>query len=125
MIRGRRRIGKSRLIEEFAKDMTFYSFSGLVPTKETSAQSERDNFAAQLSEQTGFPDIKADDWSKLFQLLYEKTKQGRIILLFDEISWMGSKDPDFLGKIKHALGSKIQKKSSAYFCDLWISQRLD
>jgi hypothetical protein len=29
VIKGRRRIGKSRLIEEFAKNMKFYQFSGL------------------------------------------------------------------------------------------------
>lgn len=102
VVKGRRRIGKSRLIEEFAKDFTFYSFAGLAPTEETTAQSQRDEFARQLSEQTGLPEVKADDWSKLFLLLFEKIKRGRIILLFDEISWMGSEDPDFLGKIKNA-----------------------
>lgn len=53
VIRGRRRIGKSRLVEEFAKGLTFYSFAGLAPTKETTAQSQRDVFAEQLSERKG------------------------------------------------------------------------
>jgi len=35
-------------------------------------------------------------------LLSEKALSGRIVILFDEISWMGSKDPDFLGKLKNA-----------------------
>lgn len=39
VIRGRRRIGKSRLVEEFAKNYRFLNFSGLPPTEETSAQS--------------------------------------------------------------------------------------
>src|SRR5690242_5465104 len=84
VVKGRRRIGKSRLIEEFAKDFTFYSFAGLAPTEKTTAQSQRDEFAKQLSEQTGLPEIKADDWNKLFLLLFEKIKKDRIILLFDE-----------------------------------------
>ncbi len=105
VVKGRRRIGKSRLIEEFTKRHDFnacYVLSGVVPTEKTTAQSQRDAFASQLSIQTGLPEIKADNWSKLFLLLFEKIKSGKIILLLDEISWMGSKDPDFLGKLKNA-----------------------
>lgn len=102
VIQGRRRIGKSRLIQEFAKNYKFYQFSGLPITKNTTEQAQRDEFARQLARQTEFPEIYADDWSKLFILLFEKINQGRCIVLFDEISWMGSKDPDFLGKLKNA-----------------------
>jgi uncharacterized protein len=105
VVKGRRRIGKSRLVEEFAKKHTFdafYVLSGVVPTEKTTAQSQRDEFANQLSIQTGLPEIKADNWNKLFLLLFEKIKFGKIILLLDEISWMGSKDSDFLGKLKNA-----------------------
>jgi AAA+ ATPase superfamily predicted ATPase len=102
VLQGRRRIGKSRLIEEFAKSDVFYHFSGIPPTPETTKQSELDEFSRQIHLQTGLPELKADDWSKLFIFLYEKVKHARVIILFDEISWMGSKDPDFLGKLKNA-----------------------
>ena len=42
IIKGRRRIGKSRLIKEFGKDFTYYEFSGIPPHSKTTAQSERD-----------------------------------------------------------------------------------
>ena len=48
------------------------------------------------------PEVKTDSWSKLFALLYERVKRGRVIILFDEITWMGSKDPAFLSKLQHA-----------------------
>jgi AAA+ ATPase superfamily predicted ATPase len=102
VVQGRRRIGKSRLVVEFAKNYRFYSFSGLPPVEETTAQSQRDDFSRQLNTQTGLPEVKADDWSKLFLLLAEKTKSEQIVVLLDEISWIGSKDPDFLGKLKTA-----------------------
>ena len=129
VVKGRRRIGKSRLIEEFAKGLTFYSFAGLAPTEETTAQSQRDVFSRQLSEQTGLPEMKADDWSKLFDLLYEKIKMGRVILLFDEISWMGSKDPDFLGKIKDSWDRKFKKNPNLIFficgsASSWIEENI-
>lgn len=102
VIQGRRRIGKSRLVEEFAKNHTFYHFSGTPPVSSTSMQSQLDGFARQLSSQTDLPEMFSDDWSKLFILLYKETQTGRVIILFDEISWMGSKDPEFLGKLKNA-----------------------
>lgn len=102
VIKGRRRIGKSYLVKKFAEDKQYYVFSGLPPTKRTSKQSQRNEFSKQLAYQTGLPEVIADDWSKLFLLLAEKVKTGRVIILFDEISWMGSKDPDFLGKLKNA-----------------------
>ncbi len=115
VVKGRRRIGKSRLIQEFAKKYTFYQFSGLPLTPETSIQSQLDAFALQLSEQTGLPKIQANDWSKLFHLLADKIKTGRIIVLFDEISWMGSKDPDFLGKFKNAWDIYFKKNNKLIF----------
>lgn len=102
VIRGRRRIGKSRLIQEFGTKHRFYQFTGLAPTKDSTIQSQLNEFSRQLSIQTSLPEIIADDWSKLFLLLAEKTKTEKVIILFDEISWMGSKDPDFLGKLKNA-----------------------
>jgi uncharacterized protein len=111
VIKGRRRIGKSSLIEEFAKPYKAYSLLGLAPTEKTTAQSQRNDFANQLSHQ-GFPSIQAQDWNDLFWLLADKTKKGRVIILLDEISWIGSKDPDFLGKLKNAWDMRFKKNSS-------------
>lgn len=103
VIKGRRRIGKSRLIEEFAKKGMFYHFSGLAPVQGITAQDQRNEFALQLSQQTNLPELQqVDDWTKLFSLLADKCKSGRMIILFDEISWMAQDDPSFLSKLKNA-----------------------
>jgi len=103
VVKGRRRVGKSRLIEEFARGHKFYRFTGLAPDKQkVTPQSQRDQFAFQLNQQTGLPEIKTDDWNKLFALLNERLHQGRVIVLLDEITWMGSEDPTFLSKLHSA-----------------------
>lgn len=129
VIKGRRRIGKSRLIAEFAKTRAFYAFMGLPPHVATTAQSQRDEFAKQLNVNTGLPEIKADDWSKLFALLSQKTQKGKVIVLFDEISWMGSEDPDFLGKIKNAWDNYFNKNPQLIFiicgsASSWIEKNI-
>ncbi len=110
VMRGRRRIGKSRLIEEFAKPYQFYSFMGVAPTEKTTAQSQRDEFASQLGKH-GLPKVSATDWNDLFWLLADKVTKGRVIILLDEISWMGSKDDNFLGKLKNAWDIHFKKNS--------------
>lgn len=112
VIRGRRRIGKSRLIEEFAKPYKFYSFSGVPPTTKTTAQSQRDEFGFQLGQAIGIPGIKADDWNTLFLLLAKQTRKGRVAILLDEISWLGSEDSDFLGKLKNAWDLHFKKNDN-------------
>ena len=115
VINGRRRIGKSRLIDEFAKTMKHYTFSALPPREGMTAQVQRDEFARQFQEQFGFPGLKADNWGDLFTLLAKQTQQGRLVILFDEISWMATGDPDFLGKLKVAWDVHFKKNSQLIF----------
>ena len=101
VLKGRRRIGKSRLIEEFAKQHRFLQFVGLAPKPETKNEDQLKVFALQLSQQTQLPVLSFDDWYQAFVTLADKVTSGRVIILLDEISWMGSKDPNFLGILKN------------------------
>ncbi len=129
VIKGRRRIGKSRLIEEFAKGKKAFVLSGIAPTDDVSAQSQRDVFAKQLGTQIGLPGIQAQDWTDLFTLLAKSSRKGRVIILFDEISWMGSKDSTFLGKLKNAWDLEFQNNPELIlvFCgsvSTWIEKNI-
>ena len=66
VVKGRRRIGKSRLIEQFCQDYRHYIFAGLTPTKNTTKQSQLHEFANQLGQAFGISGISATDWSALF-----------------------------------------------------------
>lgn len=99
VIRGRRRIGKSRLAQEFSKlFQKHYVFTGLPPTKKTTSASQRKEFRRQMQEM-GMASYGADDWGDLFSIVGEKCASGRVLIVLDEITWMGNKDPDFLGKL--------------------------
>ncbi|MBI5345639.1 MAG: AAA family ATPase [Chlamydiae bacterium] len=100
VVRGRRRIGKSRLLTEFGKEMKSFFFTGTPPSRKTTAQLQRDEFARQLA-RGGIPSVHPDDWGNMFWHLSKHTDKGRILIVFDEISWMGNKDSEFLGKLKN------------------------
>lgn len=113
VVKGRRRIGKSRLLEEFARSFQkSFVFSGLPLTKYTIAQSQRNEFAGQLARQTNTFNFTKDDWSDLFWQLSKYTDQGRVLIILDEISWMGTEDPDFFGKLKNAWDLYLKKNDN-------------
>jgi AAA+ ATPase superfamily predicted ATPase len=108
-IRGRRRIGKSRLISEFSNHFEKkLMFTGIPPSIGVTAQTQKDEFAKQMADQ-GMPRFSADDWSDLFWALGKEASQGRVLIALDEIAWMGSKDPAFLGKLKIAWDRFFEK----------------
>lgn len=110
VVRGRRRIGKSRLLAEFGKGMKSLFFSGNPPERGITAQSQRELFTDQLR-RAGIPGVKADNWGDLFWHLSKQTQEGPILIVFDEISWMGGKDRLFLGQLKTAWDMYFSKNS--------------
>lgn len=109
VIHGRRRIGKSRLVEEFGQNKTMIAFSGLPPQPHTTQQTQLDEFVRQMAEQLPINKKHFTDWTEVFNELAKHIKHGRIIVFFDEISWIGSCDPDFLGKFKNAWDMRFKQ----------------
>jgi AAA+ ATPase superfamily predicted ATPase len=102
VIKGRRRIGKSRLASEFAKrnNCRFLNFTGLAPQENVTAQHQLDNFANQLNTQVGVPFNTFKNWYFAFEALASYFNDEPTVVLLDEISWLGDKDPTFVGSLK-------------------------
>lgn len=128
VIKGRRRIGKSRLVAEFTASYpnhTFWSFAGLAPQEGISAQEQRDHFARQMALLLKIPPMTFSNWSDAFEHLSLHIKDGDIIL-FDEISWMGAKDTGFVPKLK-AWWDKQTKHVLLVICgsvSTWIEENI-
>ena len=70
-LQGRRRIGKSSLIEEFGKTKKyFYQFQGLAPRTGIAKQAQLDHFADQLKIQFGeSSSLNFSSWTEAFNFL--------------------------------------------------------
>ena len=109
VIKGRRRVGKSRLAREFAKSFTYtYTFVGLAPTKGVLDHHQRNYFSSQMDQQ-GVLQTSGETWADLFLDVATHCSQGRVLIVFDEISWMGGGDPTFLGQLKTAWDEHFSK----------------
>ena len=116
--RGRRRIGKSTLIEEFAARSAakFISIEGLAPHKRMSDAVQRRRFCERVAEYASRPFENAETWSLAFaQLDTLLVDGGRIVVLLDEISWMGGWNPDFPGYFKEAWDKRLRKHANLIF----------
>ena len=103
--RGRRRIGKSTLIEEFARRnrCRLVEIDGLLPREGMTNQVQLDNFIEKLAAQTGVDGTKVSSWFEAFMRLDKAiTWDDWTVVLLDEVSWMGRYDPDFTARLKSA-----------------------
>ena len=110
--RGRRRIGKSTLIERFANnnDARFIKIEGVRPTERTSNETELRSFAEQLALQTDAESSLPDNWLSAFKRLDHEIKDDVLtVVLLDEISWMGRYDDLFADSIKIAWDNMWKK----------------
>ena len=111
--RGRRRIGKSTLIEEFARrnHVRFLKLEGLPPRKGVTNETQLEVFARQLAEQTQTSYEPLTNWFDAFARLDKHIdKRAKTVVLLDEISWMGKFDATFPGHLKYAWDNRFSKK---------------
>lgn len=133
VINGRRRIGKSTLAEKIAEGYNFFSFSGLAPEQCLETDKSKDqlrHFIGQLGEKTKKNYDPCSSWlDALYLLAREIPDNEKTIVLFDEISWMGMDDRNFVGKLKVWWDTKIAhgKNVLLIFCgsvSTWIEKNI-
>lgn len=109
---GRRRVGKSRFIAECAREADYFlAFSGLPPRAGLTRADQLNAFAEQLAAQTKAPRLPLASWPVAFQLLASQIPAaGSVVVLLDEISWLGIGDPDFPGHLKNAWDEHFSKR---------------
>ena len=110
--RGRRRVGKSTLVEEFARrsKARFVKIEGVRPTSQTTSGDERMAFIRQLSRQTSAAKVMPEDWMEAFGCLNEQiSDRERTVVLLDEVSWLAHGDDAFADYLKIAWDNEFKK----------------
>lgn len=110
--RGRRRVGKSTLIEEFAKRSSarFIKIEGVRPGRKTTAADELCAFARQLARQSSAEKKTPEDWYSAFDVLEKQiSDMERTVVLLDEVSWLAHGDDTFADYLKIAWDNGLKK----------------
>ena len=101
--RGRRRIGKSTLLEEFARrsKARFIKIEGARPKPGYANATELEFFARSLAVQSRAEDSVPANWLRAFVRLDREISDGeRTVVLLDEVSWLGHYDATFADTVK-------------------------
>lgn len=129
--RGRRRIGKSTLIGEFAgrSHARFLEIEGLPPQPNQTNDDQLNHFAEQLREQSGWRGRRLGSWYEAMLALSGVIREERTVVLLDEISWMGAHDDSFPGVLKTAWDRHFKKHSQLVFVlcgsvSTWIQENI-
>lgn len=102
VIKGRRRVGKSRLAREFARrhpSMAFRYLTGLPPAEASSGPAALEHAAGQLARAFKIPPLRPQNWDDLLWLMADQLAGGNAILVLDEINWLGRWDPLFSARL--------------------------
>ncbi|OFZ79408.1 MAG: hypothetical protein A2583_02880 [Bdellovibrionales bacterium RIFOXYD1_FULL_53_11] len=117
---GRRRVGKTFLINEFFENRGLYF--EIIGARDEPAGIQLARFSAELSRIffNKEPATVPDNWDKAFQSLRDEIEKFRerepsrkIILFFDEIPWLDSRKSGFLSSLDYFWNKYLSKNSSS------------
>jgi len=111
VIYGRRRIGKSALVDKLCKGKSFLKFEGLEGER---SSIQIANFTADLNRQINDPflkHMKFSDWDSVFYYLTDRIKKNnkKIIIFFDEFQWMSANQSKLISILKKVWDNEWKK----------------
>lgn len=111
VIYGRRRIGKSRLIQEFVKEKRCISF---LATEENETEN-RNAFKSKVADVLENPLLKAaqiDRWESIFDVIAEACdEKERLIVVLDEFQYLGKANAAFPSILMSIWDEKLKDKN--------------
>lgn len=102
IVYGRRRVGKTELIEHTYAKRKLLKFEGV---EGQSQELQQKIVMQQLSEYAKEPllrEVSVKNWIDVFQKIYEYTQKGLWTLYFEEVQWLADYKDDFIGELKYA-----------------------
>ncbi len=111
---GRRRIGKTRLVDEAFTDRPVLKFEGL---EDHSEQQQREQFALTLAEYSKNPQyrlLRTDSWIPLLVALSEYLKHEPCVVFFDEFQWLAAEQTKLVSELKFVWDNHFQKNNRVH-----------
>ena len=102
IVYGRRRVGKTELLEQAFLNRNILKFEGM----EGAAESVQHGLVMrQLSKYTKEPllaKVSVDNWLDIFEYIAQYTKEGIWTIYFEEVQWLANYNDNFISQLKIA-----------------------
>lgn len=110
-ITGRRRVGKTYILDTFFKDQLCFRMTGI---QDASLEEQLTNFSNALFNHSKIVQLVPQDWQEAFFLLrsYLETldKEGKKVIFIDELPWMVTAKSNMLQHLAHFWNSYLSKQ---------------
>lgn len=102
VVYGRRRIGKTELLEQVYANRDILKFEGI---RGKSQEEQKTHVLWQLSEYMQDPliaKLKMATWVEIFKLIYDRVPEGKWTIYFEEVQWLADYRDTFISELKFA-----------------------
>ncbi|HEX2144398.1 MAG TPA: ATP-binding protein [Glycomyces sp.] len=114
-VRGRRQVGKSRLVQELC-DRSGLPFVYLTAQKGTSSVESIQRFFDELEQSSlrrlseGAAPVSTDNWLSLFRAIDDLVSTSPVIVVVDEVPWLAEQDDTFDGALQLSWDRYLSRK---------------
>ena len=113
LVRGRRRVGKSRLVEEFLErtgiPSAFYAASGR-PVRDELRTFAEDMAASSLPGASLFREVELSSWDAALRLLGAAVGDTTCVVVLDELPYLTVSDPGFEGTLQRVFDRDLSRR---------------
>ncbi len=98
---GRRRIGKTELLEQTFRDRNLLKFEGIEGLSEKAQRANAMSQLATYAENPLLAKTVIDTWREFFELIAQYTQQGTWTIYLEELQWLASYESTLIAELKY------------------------
>jgi AAA+ ATPase superfamily predicted ATPase len=102
IVYGRRRVGKTELIEHVFTKRNLLKFEGIQGYPQSKQQKIVLQQLSEYVEDTMIRDLKCENWIDIFKYIHKYTQNGPWTIYFEELQWLSDYEDDFVSELKYA-----------------------
>lgn len=103
---GRRRVGKTTLLNEFCKDKAAIFYSA----EQSNDKRNLEKFSEQVFRHYGETNLEPfSSWTNALSFIAERQKGGKLVLVLDEFPYLVRKNKALLSEFQHLIDHKLQE----------------
>ncbi|SCA63912.1 Uncharacterized protein SCG7109_BO_00020 [Chlamydiales bacterium SCGC AG-110-M15] len=111
IVYGRRRVGKTELLEQAFRDRNILKFEGI------EGLSEAEQFANAMRQLANYVQddllnkVNIKSWSEFFDIVAKYTKEGRWTIYLEELQWLANYEDKLISELKYAWDNLFRRNS--------------
>jgi hypothetical protein len=101
VMHGRRRVGKTELIEQTFRERNLLKFEG---KQNQAVEVQRQSFLEMIAcyfEDHSLANLQANNWRSVLELLARRVQEGVFTIFLEEFQWMCCYDPELISELKY------------------------